>query len=297
MTGAGLPRRGLLGGAAATLFAASARAAAPGPEGPERGRLREQVFRVPIAVRGQDAPLLLVATVFRPPGPGPFPLALVNHGSPRSAADRRAITRHRYSAASAWFVARGYAVAVPSRRGYATSEGDFIEGPGPCAAPRYEAAGETSANDIAGCLAWFRQQPFVAPESVVLVGQSAGGWGVLALAARGPPGVRCVLNFAGGRGSPSAGVVCAPDRLAQAAAAFGARTRIPSLWIYARNDTYQPPEVSQRVAAAYRGAGGPASYHLLPPFKQDGHGLFADRDGVPVWAPLVAPFLVANGLD
>jgi dienelactone hydrolase len=76
-------------------------------------------------------------------------------------------------------------------------------------------------------LAYPQDQPFVARERVVLVGQSAGGWASLALAARQPQGVRGVLNFAGGRGSPSPGVVCAPEALA--AARFGARTRLPSL--------------------------------------------------------------------
>ncbi len=271
-------------------------ATAPGPDGPEAARLREQVWWVPFSGDGRARPLLLIATLYRPPGPGPFPLALVNHGAPRDGTTRRAQERHRFAAAAAWFVARGYAVAVPSRRGYARSEGDFAEDRGPCAAPRYAEAGEASAEDIAAALAYFRAQPFINADRVVLVGQSAGGWGVLALAARQPEGVRAVLNFAGGRGSRAANIVCAPDHLAAAASTLGARTRIPSLWIYTENDSYQPPAVSRLVSNAYIAAGGAARFILLPPFGTEGHNLFSAREGVAIWASHVSRFLHAAGL-
>ncbi|HYF08734.1 MAG TPA: CocE/NonD family hydrolase [Acetobacteraceae bacterium] len=291
-------RRAVLIGLAGVLADGRAGWAAPaaGPDGPERGPLREQVWWIPFHRAEGGPPLMLVTTVYRPPGVGPFPLALINHGAPREDSARRGMERMRFSAAAAWFVGRGYAVAVPARRGYARSEGEFAEARGPCAAPRYAEAGEASADDIAAALGFFRARPFVSADRVVLVGQSAGGWGVLALAARSPPGVRCALNFAGGRGSPAPNIVCGPDRLAEAAAALGARTRLPSLWIYTENDTYQPPAVSRRVSEAYTGAGGPARYLLLPPFGTEGHDLFRAREGVAIWAPHVGPFLRAAGL-
>ena len=43
--------------------------------------------------------------------------------------------------------------------------------------------------------------------------------------------------------------------------------------------------------AAYVGAGGKAEYHMLPPFGNDGHFLIGSADAIPLWAPLVGPFL------
>jgi hypothetical protein len=46
---------------------------------------------------------------------------------------------------------------------------------------------------------------------------------------------------------------------------------------------------------AYTAAGGNAEYHLLPSFGSDGHFLIDSPDAIPLWAPLVEPFLDKNG--
>jgi hypothetical protein len=42
---------------------------------------------------------------------------------------------------------------------------------------------------------------------------------------------------------------------------------------------------------AYTEAGGNAEYHLLPPFGNEGHFLIDSPAYIPLWAPLVRPFL------
>ncbi|MBI4276039.1 MAG: dienelactone hydrolase, partial [Rhizobiales bacterium] len=79
--------------------------------------------------------------------------------------------------------------------------------------------------------------------------------------------------------------------LVAAAGQFGATTRIPTLWIYTENDSYFSPELSRRMAEAYRRAGGPIEYHLLPVFGLDGHRLFDSNDAVAIWGPIVEDFL------
>jgi len=276
----------------ATAFAAEPRTA--GPVGVPSGPEREQVWWVPMAPPRADAPLHLVTTVYRPPGEGPFPLAIVNHGSPRDAADRRKRERDPARGPSRWFVNQGFAVAVPMRRGYGASEGDFSEGFGACDSADFHAGGRASAADIGAVLAYFRRQAFVDPNRIVLVGQSAGGWGVLAAASQNPDGVAAIVNFAGGRGSPAPDANCSALRLIETAGAYGRTARIPSLWIYTENDRYIGPALSIRMAAAHRDSGGPAEFHLLPPFGSDGHALFARA--VERWGPLVQPFLAATGL-
>jgi homoserine acetyltransferase len=54
------------------------------------------------------------------------------------------------------------------------------------------------------------------------------------------------------------------------------------LWIYTENDTYFGPALSQRMASAFKAAGGNVEYHLLPPFGHDGHFLVDAADGVSV---------------
>ena len=95
----------------------------------------EQLVRIPVTVRELfgSKQVMLEGTTYRPSGKGPFPLAVLNHGGPRSAGDHRIRTRERYPQQSAWFLARGFAVVIPMRRGYAGSEGDWAEGGGPCA--------------------------------------------------------------------------------------------------------------------------------------------------------------------
>src|SRR5262245_10698443 len=54
--------------------------------------------------------------VFRPAGQGPFPLAIISHGSPE-ASQRPVMDVPIFAAASNWLLQRGYLVALPLRRG------------------------------------------------------------------------------------------------------------------------------------------------------------------------------------
>ncbi|HEX8883324.1 MAG TPA: CocE/NonD family hydrolase, partial [Noviherbaspirillum sp.] len=75
-------------------------------------RLNEQVVMVPTS-NGTT----LETTVFRPPGAGPFPLLVMNHG--KQPGDPRLQPRDRFYYMSREFVRRGYAVMVPMRQGFA----------------------------------------------------------------------------------------------------------------------------------------------------------------------------------
>jgi hypothetical protein len=129
-----------------------------------------------------------------------------------------------------------------------------------------------------------------------VIGQSAGGIGSVALAAEPPPGLRAVVNFAGGRGSRGPNDVCREDRLVDAYASLGKTARVPSLWIYTQNDLFFGPELAQRMFSAYSGQGGIGEFRLLPAFGEDGHALFARRGGLAQWRPLLDSFLKQHGL-
>jgi pimeloyl-ACP methyl ester carboxylesterase len=127
-----------------------------------------------------------------------------------------------------------------------------------------------------------------------VVGQSAGGWGALALAAQSPPEVGAILNMAGGRGGwqgNQPNQVCRPENLVRTTGVWGATARTPTLWIYAANDTFFSPALARDMASAWRLAGGRLVVHQLPPFGRDGHGVFFGPGGSGSWGPLVADFL------
>src|SRR5579871_2973579 len=226
-----------------------------GPPAGEPGASRRQVLGVPSPQPG----ILMRTTLFRPPGPGPFPLVVINHGTTQNAERRRMLKAPDFDAMAQWFVRRGFAVAVPQRPGHGETGGEFREDQGGCDDADFARAGLGAADSIAAAIGYLRGQPFVRRTGVIVIGQSAGGWAALALASRAPTGVRAVIDFAGGLGGHSYDRPdnnCAPDRLVAAAAEFGRTSRIPTLWIYTDNDTYFPPRLSGAMAAAFRAAGG-----------------------------------------
>ncbi len=238
----------------------------------------------------------LVANVMRPAGDAKRPLVVINHGSPPDSSQRSKMQPPRFATLSSWFLARGYVVALPLRRGYGESGGSWAEAYGRCDAPDYYTAGLQSAADVQSTIDFMRTQPYVAPDRTLVVGQSAGGWATVALSSLNPPGVSGMINFAGGRGGhqklPSGGIGnCTPEALVQAAGRYGATARVPMLWIYSDNDSFFEPALARRMAAAYDASGGRANYRPVGAFGRDGHGLAGSSDGTPVWAPLVEGFL------
>ncbi len=263
----------------------------PGPQGREEGADRHQLWLIPSPDRG----VMMRTMVFRPAGSGPFPLVVLNHGSIQSAEWLKKYPQLAYPAVSEWFVRRGYVVTVPQRPGHGETGGRYLEDQGsPCERADYVRSGLAAADSIKATIDFMTRQSFVKRDGVVVVGQSAGGWGALALASRNPAHVRAIVTFAAGRGgrvNNRANNNCAPERLVDAAGAFGASARIPVLAIYVENDSYFPPSLSKRIAYAYRGAGGRLDFRLLSAFGNEGHKLFASPDGPKIWGPVVEEFL------
>jgi dienelactone hydrolase len=261
-----------------------------GPQGAEAGVLRRQLWLLPSPQPG----VLMRTTVFRPPGGGPFPLVMINHGTTQNAQRRRTLPAPTFDALSQWFVRRGFAVAVPQRPGHGETGGAYREDQGGCDDADFARAGLGAADSISAAVAYLTAQPFVRRAGTIVAGQSAGGWDALAYASRAPAGLRAVINFAGGLGGRSYDRPdnnCAPDRLIATAGDYGRTSRVPTLWVYTENDSYFSPRLSGAMAAAYRAAGGKVDYALLPAFGPDGH-VMAETDGSEAaWGPVVERFL------
>ena len=202
-----------------------------------------------------------------------------------------------YRLASQWFLDRRFAVVLPQRPGHGETGGPYMEDQGRCESADYHQAGLRTADSIEAAIDYMTAQPFVRKTGVVVVGQSAGGWGAIALASRNPEVVKAVINFSGGRGGHSdnnANNNCSPDRLVASAREFARTARIPTLWLYAENDSYFAPDLSKRMSQAFGEAGGRAEYHLLPPVAEEGHLLIESDEARALWTPIVERFLAAQ---
>ena len=264
--------------------------------------LNEQVVFVPLAVAGSTGQevLLLTATTYHPQGKGPFPLVVLSHGSPANAAARARMGRYRVLDRIREFVARGYAVIVPMRRGYGDTGGDWAERFGPCASADYYQAGRESALDLLATLEFARKLPYVRPDRIVLVGQSAGGFASIATASFGPQGVVAVVNFAGGRGGRGGrydGEPCSPDAMAHAIGRFAATIKVPVLWHYAENDRWFGPHHVRAWFEAFERAGARGKLVMQPPFGEDGHRIFASPAGRRIWTAEFDRFIHEIGIQ
>ncbi len=233
-------------------------------------------------------PVELETTIFKPPGNGPFPLVIMNHG--KALGNPRSQNRDRFLVISREFVKRGYAVAVPMRSGFSKSTGDYVD-PG-CNMTTH---GQLQADDLQGALEYLRMQAWVDPERIIVAGQSYGGLTALAFGTRQFPGVKGLINFAGGL-KMHGGSCQWEASLEQAFASYGAKTPLPSLWFYGENDHHFGPALATRLHHAYVRAGGAARLVAYGPFKKDAHGMSGSRDGVKIWWPETERFLQSLGM-
>lgn len=195
-----------------------------------------------------------------------------------------------YSSPAIVFAQHGYAAVVVDRRGFGLSSGPLNYRSGPCDDRDYTTAARAQAVDILAALAALRQEAWVDPARIVLVGHSAGGLAALAVATDAPAGVAGIVDFAGGLGSPMTGMVCSPQHLTATLHDFGAATHIPSLWIFAQNDGFFGPEIARQMFDAYTAAGAPAEFDAAPPYGHEGHRLIFSPTPA-LWWPRVSEFL------
>ena len=273
----------------ALLVLAPASAAPPAISG-----ARDQIILIPVT--GADGGVTHIQThLCRPEGDAAARLVVINHGSPPDPAVRpRMLPGNCRQEVAQWFLSRGYAVAFPLRRGYGAGGGAFAESNGPCRSVDYVRAGLETARDISAAVDYLTALPFIRPDGVVVVGQSAGGWGADAYDSVPHPKVTAFVSMAGGRGGhlnmqPSNN--CRPDLLAQAAGKYGATATTPMLWVYAANDSYFGPPIAEAMYRSFTAAGGKAEFIQPGPFGNDGHNLFYGRGGSKIWGPMVEAYL------
>ena len=231
--------------------------------------------------------IALETTLYMPDGEGPFPVAVINHG--KAYGDARFQGRYRPATAARYFLQRGYAVVVPMRQGFSKSGGSYIGG-----GCNVESNGRVQAEDVKAVLDHVVAQPWADKDRIVVLGQSHGGWTTLAFGPLNYPGVKGLVNFAGGLRQE--GCNSWQRALASGAASYAAQTRLPSLWFYGDNDSFFTTSTYQAMFEQYTAAGGQARLVAFGTFGSDAHSMFGSRAGQQIWQPEVSRLLAAVGL-
>jgi dienelactone hydrolase len=276
------------------VMPAAAMAQSPfGPVNAEAEPNRAQAWLVP----SPDPKVASHAMLFRPPGEGPFRLAVIAHASTQNVISRAQMRQPEYRSLASWLVARGYAVLVPERLGHGATGGDYLEDQHGCDEADYLHSGRATREAISVAFNYLRGQPFIRRDGAVIIGHSAGGWGALALANADPAEISSIIVFAPGRGGQANGLpnqICAPHTLLAAANEFGHGARIPVSWLVAANDSYFPLDFSRKLAEAFRAGGGKVDFRALPAYDGEGHWMAETDNGIKLVAPELDRLLKAQ---
>jgi dienelactone hydrolase len=242
-------------------------------------------LRVSIAERTVRLETLIVK---RKDAAGKLPIALIAHGKPPTQGrmlDDRATDYERQARDLA---RRGWLVVVPMRRGFGGSDGPAPV-PMTCATTSMNGRFAADADDLQAALDAMAKRPDADPSRMIAIGVSAGGAAVTALSARNPKGLVAVVNVSGGLRFPS----CPKeDALVAAFKEYGAKSRVPSLWIYARNDSFFGPELVERMRSTFLDGGGDVKLVMMDADERfDGHFIFGTTTARTKWLPQMDAFL------
>ncbi len=253
--------------------------------------LKRMEIKVPMAEAGAAG---LQTVLVWPSTPGKHPLVLMTHGSEYSKGRNQKVGPGLMQPAAVWFARRGWVVAIVMRRGYGDSGGKMEKAHYGCNEADYSAMADENASDLVAVYEAVKKLPEVDASRMIATGNSAGGFASLALAAHAPSSLKAVINFSGGWHSLFFAGSCAKSGLVPEFRTMGASIHVPTLWLYAKNDSLFPPKYVALMHDAFTSTGGDAEMPLIGKTGEDGHYLFSEA--VDVWTPLVEGFLEKHGL-
>lgn len=224
--------------------------------------------------------------LYTPPGEGPFPAVIYNHGSGLDRGSLEVVS----PGVAAQFLSWGYAAYFPHRRGYGNSEGTpwREEVNAPPFSEEYNrgllARLDRESDDVVAAFAHLAGLPRIDAGRIAVAGSSFGGVNTL-FAALKEPRLRAAVEFAG------AAMNWDRNPLLAAAMLDAARALEPPIFFaQAANDYSIRP--TAELADARRATGKPVESKLYPPFgltPLEGH--FLAGRGPQLWADDVRRFL------
>jgi dienelactone hydrolase len=221
-----------------------------------------------------------------------LPVALITHGKSSHLSDMLGSKAADYAGPARDLARRGWLAVVVMRRGFGQSDGPMAASVS-CATSSFADRFAADADDLQGALAAVSNRPDADPGRAIAIGVSAGGAAVVALGARNPPNLRGVISISGGLRMPD----CPKeDVLVNAYKEFGSVSRVPNLWIYAKNDSFFDPELVGRIQSAFLDGGGDVRLVMYEKFGNDGHSLFTAAAGKLQWLMEMDAFLRFHAL-
>lgn len=183
---------------------------------------------------------------------------------------------------------RGWLAVSVLRRGFGLSDGPQ-QAVNACKPGAWMHMLNADADDVQATLEFIAQRPDADATRMISMGASAGGGLSVVLGARNPPGLVAVIDMAGAEhfeGCPQLARSVADDF-----AAMGKRSRVPNLWLFAKNDTLHPPDQVEMIRAAFAAAGGNVQLVEFDPILPEGHTMFDTIAGRRQWLPALDAFL------
>ena len=240
-----------------------------------------------------DKPVNLEAVIYKPAGTGPFPLAVINHGSTGNGKGDVPFTltwKHDWLAE--FLTDRGFLVAFPQRRGRGKSDGLYDEGFAEDRANGYTCeakvalkGAERAISDLGAVIKSLKQRPDVKDTTVLLAGQSRGGILSVAYAGVRPDQVSGVVNFVGGW----LGGCDTAEEVNQTLFKKGADFPKTTLWIYGDDDLFYTLDHSRKNFEAFKEAGGKGEFvERTVRGKNNGHWVMAVP---PLWEDAVNQYI------
>ncbi len=241
---------------------------------------------VPREIRFQSGEHTLAGYLYLPPGDGPFPCMITNHGSTVD----QGTTDICRPAVAATLMGWGIASFLPHRRGYGNSPGPAWrdEVPAEYGTDEYDtqllARLQSESDDVLAALDHAGEIAEIDAGRIGVMGSSFGGVMTLLAASRSDR-FRCAVEFAGAAMNWERA-----KRLRDHLLAAAARVSQPIFFIQAENDFSTAP--TPELAEAAGRAGVTVRSRVFPAFglsNEEGH--IFERNGAMIWGEEVRNFL------
>lgn len=220
---------------------------------------------LPVQLFEDDKQIQLETVIFKPSGDGPFPLAVINHGSTGNGRDANSF---KNTWVNTWLAdvlnEYGYIAAFPQRRGRGNSTGLYDEGFQEDRSEGYScnsaisiAGAERALEDLNAAIAALQGEDNINSDSVLLAGQSRGGALSIAYAGMYNDQVKGVLNFVGGW----AGELCeSAEDINHNIFKRGGNFKRDTLWLYGQQDVFYSIVHSRGNFDVFKTAGGQGEF-------------------------------------